>query len=133
MVALLVIGPFAAFVVWSLIDERLSKSVVPPARDEARSRRLNRLTVVVGWILVVGYGFAVFSGWLKTRSAAEGIVVLVGMLGFALLGTRRSVRESAGADEGRQIRQVRLALVMLVAFGAILGIAGWLSASHGVH
>jgi len=132
-VVLLVIGPFAALMAWWLIEMRAEKQFRAVAEpDHRRFARLNRVSMAAGWLFVVGYCIAIFTGLLKTRSGLEGIVLLVGALGWVLFSTRRTVRESVGSEEAPQLREARFTLVMLIVFGAILGVAGWLSATHSI-
>jgi len=131
---LLVVAPFAVFTAWLLIDTRRGRAVeaTTASADPIRLRMQQRLTNLVGALLLLGYCVALIGGWLKPRSTVEGIVIATGMIAYVLFSTGLSVRESAGADEAGQIRQLRHALLMLIAFGTILGVAGWMAANRAL-
>lgn len=134
LIMLLVIGPFVVFAAWLLIDSGRSRTVEQIASEPnaLRLRMQQRLTDLVGALLLLAYCVALIAGWLKPRSTAEAMIIAVAMIGYVFFSTRRSIQESAAPDEASEIRQLRQALLMLITFGIILGVAGWMGATRTI-
>jgi len=132
LVLLLILGPFAIFVVWLLIDSGRTATAggSTPEGNPSRLRAQQRLTDVVGGGALLAYLVAIFAGWLRPRSTLEGVILAVAFVAYVLFSMRRSVRSSLPAKEASEFQQLRQALLMLTTFGIILGIAGWLAAAH---
>jgi hypothetical protein len=127
---LIIAGPFVIFLAWVFFDIARSRRSENTGVREAHpglSLFAQRHANVVGLLFLGVYAILLFGGWVHRGSIFEAVMLTAAAIAYVFLSTGRAIRDATG-EEVRQIREARLVLLMLIAFGVLLGTPGIIAA-----